>query len=90
MAGSEARIRIHAPFYHSRRLTIERNGDVVASYDTDFEGHGFRFEIAEVERCLAADVTASELRSPADTLAVIDWMDSIRAECGISYPGEGL
>ena len=88
VAGTEARIRIHAPFYHSRKLTLERDGDVLETFDTDFDGHGFRFEVAEVERCLAAGKTESELRPHAATIAVLDWMDAIRAECGVVYQGE--
>jgi predicted dehydrogenase len=88
VAGSDAVIRIHAPFHHSPRLTVERHGDVVASHDTSYHGHGFRFEIAEVERCLADGLTESPRRTHADTLAVLEWMDAVRARCGISFPQE--
>ncbi len=88
VAGTEARIRIHAPFYHSRKLTLERDGDVVDTIDTDFAGHGLRFEVAEVERCLAAGKMESELRPHAATISVLDWMDAIRRECGVVFPGE--
>ena len=43
VSGRDACIRLHARFYHSRTLTVERDHAVVATYETDFEGHGFRF-----------------------------------------------
>lgn len=90
VSGREARIRIHAPFYHSRILTVENDREIVATYDTDFEGHGFRFEVAEAERCVKARLLESPLRPHADTLAVMEWMDAVRHRCGVVYPGDRL
>jgi hypothetical protein len=88
VAGSEGRIRLHAPFYHSRRLTVERKREVVAEHDTDFTGNGLRFEIAEVEECIADGRLQSQLRPHADTLEVIDWLDAIRERVGVRYPAD--
>jgi predicted dehydrogenase len=88
VSGRDARIRIHTPFYHSRTLTLERDREVVATYETDFEGHGFRFEVAEAERCTQAGLPESPLRPHADTLAVMEWMDAVRQRCGVAYPGD--
>jgi len=89
LSGREGRIRIAAPFHHSPRLNLERDGRVVATHDTSYEGHGFEFEVAEVERCVAGGLVESPIRPHKDTLAVMDWMDAVRARCGISYPAEG-
>jgi len=88
VGGRKGRLRIHAPFHHSPTITLEREGDVVATYDTSFAGHGFRFEVAETERCVAAGLVESPLRPAADTLAVMQWMDAIRARVGVVFPGE--
>lgn len=88
VAGRNGRLRVHAPFHHSPAITLERRGDVVATYDTSFAGHGFRFEIADAERCVAAGLTESLLRPAADTLAVMEWMDAIRRRVGVVFRGE--
>jgi len=88
VSGREGRLRIHAPFHHSSTITLERHGDLVATYDTSFAGHGFRFEVAEIERSVAAGLTESPLRPAADTLAVMEWMDAIRERIGVVFPGE--
>ena len=83
--GSRGVIRIHAPFHHSPLVTVEHHDEVVASYDTSYEGHGFRFEIAETERCVAESRIESTVRPHADTIAVMRWMDAIRSECGVTF-----
>jgi predicted dehydrogenase len=88
IAGTEGRIRVHNPFHHSPRLTVERHDEVISSHDTSYEGHGFRFEIAEAERCVAAGLVESPIRPHADTLAVMEWMDAIRARCGVVYDAD--
>jgi len=88
VSGTEAQIVIHAPFHHSPLVTLERRGEVVASYDTSIEGHGFQFEIAEAERCVKGTLTESPMRLHADTLGVLEWMDAIRARCGIEFPAD--
>ncbi len=88
VAGSEGRIRLHAPFYHSRRLTVERQREVVAEYDTDFTGNGLRFEVAEVEACVANGQLQSPLRPHDDTLEVMEWLDAIRSRIGVRYSAD--
>lgn len=88
VAGSEGRIRLHAPFYHSRRLTVERKREVIAEYDTDFAGNGLRFEVAEAERCIAEGRVQSPLRPHSDTLEVMEWLDAIRNRVGVAYDAD--
>jgi predicted dehydrogenase len=85
VSGSEALLRIHAPFYHSPLVTVERRGDVVASFDTGYGGNGFRFEVAEAERCVSEGRTESGVRTHADTLAVMEWLDVVRDRCGVEF-----
>jgi predicted dehydrogenase len=89
IGGRTGRLRVHAPFHHSPKITLERRGEVVETYDTSFAGHGFRFEVAEIERCVASGLTESPLRPHADTLAVMEWMDAIRSRIGVVFPGDG-
>ncbi|MDJ0923841.1 MAG: Gfo/Idh/MocA family oxidoreductase [Acidimicrobiia bacterium] len=88
ISGTDARLRIHAPFHHSPRVLMERRGKLLGDFDTRYDGHGFKFEIEEVERCVAAGLTESPLRRHDETLAVMKWMDEIRARCGIAFPAD--
>ena len=88
LSGTEARLRVAAPFYHSPLVTLERRGEIISRHDTSYEGHGFLFEIAEVERCIDSGITQSPQRPHHATLEVMEWMDAIRREIGVAYPGE--
>lgn len=88
VAGSDGHIRVHAPFHHSPRLTIERRGEVVETIDTSYEGSGYRFEVEEVHRCLLEGATESQRMSLDDTLTVMSTLDEIRDQIGLVFPGE--
>jgi len=88
IGGPAGRLRIHAPFHHSSTITLERGAEIVETYDAGFTGHGFRFEVAEMERCVAAGSTQSGKRPPEDTLAVMEWMDAVRDRVGVQFPQE--
>jgi predicted dehydrogenase len=88
VAGSEGRVRVHAPFHHSPMLSLQQAGSTVEVFDTSYEGNGLRFEAEEVQRCLQAGFLESERVPHRDTLAVIRTMDEIRRQIRVVYPGE--
>lgn len=51
-------------------------------------GRGYGNEALEVQRCLAAGRTTSDLVPPEQTVAVLHQMDALRAQIGVRYPGE--
>ena len=56
--------------------------------DAAFDGDGLQFEIREVHRCLDEGRTESPTMPLAETVALATVMDDIRAQIGVSYPGE--
>lgn len=53
----------------------------------DFVGNGYNYEAAEVVKCLAQGKKQSDLMSWEDSLQLIDMLDAIRKEIGLTYPG---
>jgi predicted dehydrogenase len=53
-----------------------------------WEGDGLRFQIEEVQHCIGAGRTESDVMPLRDTLALADVMDTIRRQIGVTYPGE--
>jgi len=88
VAGPEGRLRLHAPFHHSPRITLHRRGAEAEGWDTPITGSGYRTQIEEVHRCLAEGVVESDRRPLSDTLEVMQWMDACRNRIGVRYPGE--
>jgi predicted dehydrogenase len=53
-------------------------------------GHGYRFEAAEVMRCLRSGLLESPLMPLDETLAIMETTDSLRRSWSLSYPVENL
>jgi len=52
------------------------------------EGENFKFEIAHAMDCIAEGKTESNILPLAETLAVMQAMDTLRAQWGLEYPDE--
>lgn len=87
IVGSNGRVHIRSPFHHPRQLDIHTDGGVETRH-LPYEGNGYRYEVAEVHRALAAGDRESGKRPLADTVAVMRVLDTIRSRIGIVYPGE--
>jgi predicted dehydrogenase len=88
VSGPEGRIRVHRPFHHSPMLTVERGGETVETVDVGYQGSGYRFEVEEVHRCLREGLTESPKMPLDTTLNVMETLDEIRAQVGLTFPGE--
>lgn len=88
VAGTEGRIRVHAPFHHSPLVTVEQGGAVVETFDTSYEGSGYRFEVDEVHRCLDEGLTESPKMPLDESVRMMDLLDEIRRQVGVVYPSE--
>jgi predicted dehydrogenase len=86
--GTEAYIRIHAPWWRPESMTISRPTTEDETVDAPVSGNGFNYEAAEVMRCLEAGKMESDVMPLDETLSVMRTMDGIRAAWGLRYPGE--
>lgn len=79
VSGSNGRLVLEAPFHHTSRIALWRNGELVQTFDTGYAGTGYQFEVAEVHRCLREGATESAIRPLDQTLEVMILLDTIRA-----------
>jgi predicted dehydrogenase len=86
--GTEAYVRIHAPWWRPESMTISRPGTEDEHVEAPVSGNGFNYEAAEVMRCLEAGKTESDIMPLDETVSIMKTMDSIRAAWGLRYPGE--
>jgi hypothetical protein len=88
IVGTEARIEIDSRFYSPTTFTLVRRDRSTERYDEPHEGGGLRHQATEVMRC----VRAGELESPVmpldETLSIMETMDEVRRQIGLTYPGE--
>jgi predicted dehydrogenase len=87
VAGTEASLRVESPFHHSPALTLRQRDRVVERIEVPGHELGLRHEVREVQRCLDAGATESERIPLAVTLEVLDVLDEVRAQLGVTYPG---
>jgi predicted dehydrogenase len=88
VAGTEGWIRIHSPFWRSQALSIGRVDKVERTLELPFRCNGYEYEAAHVMDCLRAGATESDVMPLAETLSVLETLDALRAEWGLSYPME--
>ena len=92
ISGRLARIEIPGAFYAPQRVRlVSRDGDVAESAAPAIDGHlGLCYEAAHLATMIAEGRQESELLPWSETLAVMETMDELRRQVGISLPGEVL
>ena len=86
--GTAARIEVEADFFAPTTFRVIDAEGCVELYDTPHAGRGLRHQVAEVGRCLAASLTESPAMPLTETLAVMETLDAIRRQIGLTYPFE--
>lgn len=92
--GTDARIEIAGVWYCPTSFSViatgsgHDEGGVLEHYDSTVTGRGMQYQAAELERVVAAGETGSPLLTPADSVAVMATLDTIRTQIGLRYPGE--
>lgn len=86
VVGTEARAEVAPVWYSPGPLTIVgRDGSVRETFDGRIEGHGLRFEAAEVGRCLADGRLESDVMPLDETVRIMQTLDEVRRQIGLDY-----
>ncbi|WBB97551.1 Gfo/Idh/MocA family oxidoreductase [Solwaraspora sp. WMMA2080] len=86
ITGSTGRISLPDPFICPSEFTLRRGtGDPEVVRVVEPAGNGYQYEAAEVHRCLAAGLRESPLVPHAVSLEVMELLDTIRGQIGVSY-----
>lgn len=89
VAGTHGRVEIDGWFYFPTRVRLLSNdGGLIDEYRSPDTIHALHYEAAEVARRIAAGENESPLMSHAETLRVMELMDDVRRQLGVTYPGE--
>lgn len=85
--GTAARIEIDGWFYTPTTFrVIARDGTELERFDQPYTGRGLRAQAAEVGRCLRAGLHESPLLPLDETYAIMQTMDEVRRQIGLTYP----
>jgi dihydrodiol dehydrogenase / D-xylose 1-dehydrogenase (NADP) len=80
---------IHVPnFLMAKSADLFINGVLVDSFKYDGEETGYAFEAAEATRCLQEGLIESKIMPANETLQLMQTLDTIRQQWGLTYPSE--
>ncbi|MEU9229988.1 Gfo/Idh/MocA family oxidoreductase [Streptomyces massasporeus] len=89
ISGTRARLEIEGAFYAPATVRlIGRSNELLGYHVPDRREGGLCYEAAEAARCVAAGKTESDLMPLDETLRVMRALDRIRADLGVTFPGE--
>lgn len=86
--GEQGQVIVPRTFWQATEAVLLRDGESPQAAQEPFAINGFEGEIEETIRCVRAGRIESPQMPHADTLAVLGWMDTIRAQIGVRYPWE--
>lgn len=85
--GTEGTIRLHPRWWHTTGFTVQR-GDEKEVYELPLKQNGYEYEAMEVGDCLRAGKTESAIMPLDESLALMEMLDTLRAQWGLKYPME--
>ena len=86
--GTEGMIRIGLDWHKPDRLTVSRPGQEDETIPCPITGNAYNYEAAAVSSYLRAGQTESPIMPLDETIAIIETLDTLRAQWGLRYPGE--
>jgi len=87
--GTEGWVAIERVFYEPTAFTVYNTaGDVVERYESQVSNRGMQYQAAEVENLVRAGKLAGDILPPSETVGIMETLDEIRAQIGLTYPGE--
>lgn len=86
--GSEGRIDIDAVWYNQTSFTLyDRAGTAIERYEEKVTGRGMQFQALEAERCIRDGLSESPGMPLSESIAIMETMDEVRRQIGLTYPG---
>jgi hypothetical protein len=87
ISGTNGRIEIASVWYTPTSFTrFDKDGAVVEQFDQAVVGRGMQYQAWELERLVAAGVTANDILSPTESVHIMETLDEIRHLIGLKYP----
>ncbi|MDI1477239.1 Gfo/Idh/MocA family oxidoreductase [Polyangium sp. y55x31] len=86
--GTRGQIEIAAPFWYPHLMTLRVGDGPPERIESPFVGNGYNHMAAEVGRCLRSGKLESDTMPLAESVAIMETLDAIRAQWGLRYPGE--
>ena len=88
IAGLNGYLEVDRTFYNPTSMRVTLYDGTVTEYPNTYIGHGLREQAAEFARVVKSGEKESPILRTADTVAIMEIMDTVRAHIGLKYPNE--
>jgi len=88
IAGINGYIEVDRTFYNPTSIRVKLYDGTVTEYPNQYIGHGLREQAAEFARIVQSGEKESPLLTLKDTVAIMEILDTVRAQIGLKYPFE--
>jgi hypothetical protein len=88
VAGLNGYLEVDRTFYNPTSMRLTLYDGPVTEYPSSYIGHGLREQAAEFARVIQQGEKESPILTTADTVAIMEIMDTVRAQIGLKYPFE--
>lgn len=86
--GTKGRIEIASVWYTPTSFKVlDHEGNLIEEFSETVSGRGMQFQAMEMERLVEAR-TGSSLMPAAESIAIMQALDTVRRQIGLVYPGE--
>ena len=87
--GTLGRIEIDSVWYTPTTFTVyDELGTVLEHFEQPVISRGMQFEAMALEEIVAAGALEGTALPPSETVAIMETLDEIRRQIGLTYPGE--
>ena len=88
LAGTGGRLHGTRAWWKGAPFELTRDDGTAETWARPYEGNGYQFEAAHVMHCLRAGRTESPRMPLDESRALLETMDALRNEWGVTYPQE--
>jgi hypothetical protein len=88
ISGSKGYVRLNTRFYCTESLTVGLNDGSRRELSAPRIGNGYAHEAMEVGRCLRAGLLESPVMPLSESVALMGWLDAMRAQIGVRYEAD--
>ncbi|MBN2213275.1 MAG: Gfo/Idh/MocA family oxidoreductase [Bacteroidales bacterium] len=85
ITGKKGSIHIHSNFFMPSGVSLVFDNNI-RDITPEYFGNGYNYEAAEAMECLEKGLTESHSMNHEKSILLMETLDRIRNECGISYP----
>jgi predicted dehydrogenase len=88
VAGLNGWLEIDRTFYNPAAMRVVLNDGTVTEYPNTYSGHGLREQAETFKQLVRSGKLESEILTWADTVDIMNSLDTVREQIGLKYPFE--